>query len=408
MIQIPITVIEGDGIGPEITAAALQVLEAAVAKAYSGQRNLVWEFVPAGGQALQSGSDPLPPDTLQSIRTNKITLKGPLTTPVGGGFSSLNVRLRQELDLYVCLRPVKSIAGLPSPLCQAGELDVVVFRENSEDLYTGIEFPADSPSNEKFLSIFAKEFPREFQKIPISREVGLGLKPISREGSRRFIRAAIRWALEHQRRKLTLVHKGNIMKYTEGAFLDWAYQVAETEFTQTCFTQRQYKMIAEKESRTEADKARARAEAEGRLQVNDLIADVTFEQAILQPRTFDVIATTNLNGDYLSDAFAALIGGVGISPSANLNPELGIGIFEANHGSADDLVGKDCANPCSLILSGAMLLDFIHWSEAANLVRYALQHAIASKQVTFDLARLIPDAAVLGTHAFTQAILATR
>jgi len=404
--QIPVSVIEGDGIGQEITAATLQVLEAAIANSYGGQRQLIWQMVPAGSQALQIGSDPLPKTTLQSIRENKIALKGPLTTPVAGGFSSLNVQLRQQLDLYVCLRPVHRMEGLPSPLSHPGGLDVVVFRENSEDIYTGIEHPAGSPANLKLLSFFLNEFPQDFKKMPFTEEVGLGIKPISKAGSQRLVRAALRWALENGRRKLTLVHKGNIMKYTEGAFLNWAYELADSEFSSKCFTRRQYQAIEKEQGRQQADKAAANASAKGLLQVNDLIADVAFEQAILQPESFDVIATTNLNGDYLSDAFAALAGGVGISPGANLNPELGIGVFEANHGSADDLAGQDSANPCSLILSGAMLLDFIRWTEAADLVRNALQKAIVNKQVTFDLARLIPDAKVLGTRAFTQAIIA--
>jgi isocitrate dehydrogenase len=309
------------------------------------------------------------------------------------------------LDLYVCQRPVKRIEGLPSPLTHPGNLDIVVFRENSEDLYAGVEFAAGSPGNQKILSFLAKEFPQEYKKIPIRDEVGLGIKPISRSGSQRFIRAVMKWISEHQRRKLTLVHKGNIMKYTEGAFLNWAYDVAEIEFKNECFTRRQYQKILKEQGLEKAEQVNAKATAENLIQVNDLIADVAFEQAILQPQSFDVIATTNLNGDYLSDAFAALAGGVGISPSANLNPESGIGVFEANHGSADDLTGMDCANPCSIILSGAMLLDFIHWTEAADLVRSGLQKTIVRKQITFDLARLLPDANVLGTHAFSQAII---
>lgn len=404
--QIPVSVIEGDGIGPEISAAALKVMEAAIARAYDGQRRLVWQRVPAGSQAIQSGSGPLPEATLQSIRENKIALKGPLTTPVAGGFSSLNVQLRQQLDLYVCLRPVRRLGGLPSPLKQEGGLDVVIFRENSEDIYTGIEHPAGSPANLKLLSFLSKELPQDFEKMPFTDEVGLGIKPISKAGSQRLVRAALQWALENGRHKLTLVHKGNIMKYTEGAFLNWAYDLAESEFAEKCFTRRQYQAIMKEQGRQRADEAAADASAKGLLQVNDLIADVAFEQSILQPQSFDVVATTNLNGDYLSDAFAALAGGVGISPGANLNPELGIGVFEANHGSADDLAGHDCANPCSLILSGALLLDFIHWPEAAERVRNALQNAILNKQVTFDLARLIPDANVLGTRAFSQAVIA--
>ncbi len=404
-IHIPITVIEGDGIGPEIMAVATRVLETAVAKAYAGQRSLVWQNALAGSQAQVESGDPLPQSTLEAMRMNKVALKGPLTTPVAGGMQSLNVMLRQALDLYVCLRPVHRMAGMPSPLAQACPLDVAVFRENSEDLYTGIEFPAGSPENRHLLALLSREFPPAYQKIPIKKNVGIGLKPISQEGSQRFMRAAIRWAVAHQRKKITLVHKGNIMKYTEGAFLQWAYDVAEEEFAKVCFTRRRFNQFLKDEGATRAGEESAKAVKSGKITVNDLIADVAFEQAILQPQSFDVVVTTNLNGDYLSDTFAALAGGVGISPGANLNPELGLGVFEANHGSANELVGQNRANPCSLILSGAMLLDFIHWEEAASLVRSALETTIVKKLVTFDLARLIPDANVVGTREFGQHVM---
>jgi isocitrate dehydrogenase len=318
---------------------------------------------------------------------------------------SLNVMLRQALDLYICLRPVHRLAGLPSPLAQAGDLDVVVFRENSEDLYTGIEFAAGSAENKRFLALLNQEFPQSYQKIPFKKDVGIGLKPISKEGSQRITRAAILWAIEHQRKKITLVHKGNIMKYTEGAFLQWAYDVAENEFGEDCFTRRHYKQTQKEQSSARAEDESAQAAEAGKIIVNDVIADVAFEQAILQPQSFDIVVTTNLNGDYLSDAFAALGGGVGISPGANLNPDLGLGVFEANHGSADELAGQNRANPCSLILSGAMLLDFIGWDEAASLVRHALESTIEKKFVTFDLARLIVDASVVGTREFSQHVV---
>lgn len=403
--HLPITVIEGDGIGPEIMAAAIWVLDSAVAKAYAGRRSLDWQKALAGSRALEKGSDPLPNSTLESIRSNQVALKGPLTTPVGGGMQSLNVILRQVLDLYLCLRPVHRMAGLPSPLARDCALDVVIFRENSEDLYTGIEFPAGSIENQRLLALLAQEFPQAYQMIPFKENVGIGLKPISKEGSQRFTRAAIRWAIEHQRKKITLVHKGNIMKYTEGAFLQWAYEVAENEFSDSCFTQRRKNQVQKEDGPATAVAKSAQAARAGMIMVNDLIADVAFEQAILQPQSFDVVVTTNLNGDYLSDAFAALAGGVGISPSANLNPELGLGVFEANHGSADELAGQNRANPCSLILSGAMLLDFIHWEEAALLVRRALESTIEKKLVTFDLAGLIPDASVVGTREFGQHVI---
>ncbi len=403
--HIPITVIEGDGIGPEIMAAAMRVLDSAVAKAYACQRSLAWQKALAGRQAQEKGGDPLPNSTLEAIRRNQVALKGPLTTPVGGGMQSLNVILRQALDLYVCLRPVRRMAGLPSPLARACALDVVIFRENSEDLYTGIEFPAGSSENQRLLALLAQEFPQAYQMIPFRENVGIGLKPISKEGSQRFTRAAIRWVIEHNRKKITLVHKGNIMKYTEGAFLQWAYDVAENEFAEVCFTRRHYNQIQKEEGTARAVAESAQAAKAGMITVNELIADVAFEQAILQPQSFDVVVTTNLNGDYLSDAFAALAGGVGISASANLNPELGLGVFEANHGSADELAGQNRANPCSLILSGAMLLDFIHWEEASLLVRRAVEDTIEKKLVTFDLARLIPDASVMGTREFSQHVI---
>ena len=403
--HIPITVIEGDGIGPEIMAAAMHVLDGAVAKSYADRRSLSWQKALAGSQAQEKGGDPLPKGTLESIQRNQVALKGPLTTPVGGGMQSLNVTLRQTLDLYVCQRPVRRMAGLPSPLAQICALDVVIFRENCEDLYTGIEFPAGSPENRRLLTFLAQEFPQAYQMIPFKENVGIGLKPISKEGSQRFIRAAIRWAIEHNRKKITLVHKGNIMKYTEGAFLNWAYDVAENEFAEVCFTRRRNNQIQKEEGTARAEEESKQAAESGMIMVNDLIADVAFEQAILQPQTFDVVVTTNLNGDYLSDAFAALAGGVGISASANINPEQGLGVFEANHGSADELTGQNCANPCSLILSGAMLLDFIHWEEASLLVRRAVESTLEKKLVTFDLARLIPDASVVGTHEFSQHVI---
>ena len=404
-VNIPITVIEGDGIGPEIMAAAVRVLDIAVLKAYAGKRSITWQNALAGKQAMEALGNPLPESTLEVIRKNKVALKGPLTTAVGGGLQSLNVILRQALDLYICLRPVHRLAGLPSPLAQAGDLDVVVFRENSEDLYTGIEFAAGSAENKRFLALLKQEFPQSYQKIPFKKDVGIGLKPISKEGSQRITRAAILWAIEHQRKKITLVHKGNIMKYTEGAFLQWAYDVAENEFGEDCFTRRHYKQTQKEQGSARAEDESAQAAEAGKIIVNDVIADVAFEQAILQPQSFDIVVTTNLNGDYLSDAFAALGGGVGISPSANLNPDLGLGVFEANHGSADELTGQNRANPCSLILSGAMLLDFIGWDQAASLVRQALESTIEKKFVTFDLARLIVDASVVGTREFSQRVI---
>lgn len=404
--RLDVVTLAGDGIGPEIMSAACAVLDAAVKKAYEGKREITWLPYPAGVEAIKNYGAPLPDATLHAIRESRLALKGPLTTPVGGGIRSANVLLRQVLDLYVCQRPVRSISALPSPLASQALIDVVVFRENSEDLYAGVEFEAGSPENQRFMRLLESDFTEEYKKFPFAERVGIGIKPISCQASQRITRAAIRWALQHGRRKLTLVHKGNIMKYTEGAFLNWGYDVAEEEFESQCFTQRQFYRIQKERGIDVAFTERTKAVECGVLMVTDVIADVAFEQAILQPQTFDVVVTTNLNGDYLSDAFSALAGGVGISPSANINPESGLGVFEANHGSAEDIAGQDKANPCSLILSGAMLLEFCDWQSAADLVHQGVQGAIAQQEVTFDLARLLPKAKLVGTQRFAEKMIA--
>ena len=403
--HITIPYIEGDGIGPEIMRAAIKVLDAAVAKSYGSNRSIHWQETFAGKKALKKTSNPLPHETLELIKTKKIALKGPLTTPVGEGYSSLNVMLRQALDLYVCLRPIRWMKGLPSPNSNARHLDVVVFRENSEDIYCGIEFQAGSDKNARFLSSLSRNFPEEYARIPFKNEVGITLKPISKQACQRIMRAAIQWAIDHQRKKITLVHKGNIMKYTEGAFMQWAYNLAENEFPLNCYTQQRFKPALHQYKKSHVEQVKPEASAQGKILVNDVIADVAFEQAILQPQSFDVVVTTNLNGDYLSDAFAALVGGVGISPSGNINFEQEMAMFEANHGSADEIADQNKANPSSLILSGAMMLEFLGWSESAVLIRKALESAIQRKLVTFDLARLVKGSTVLGTAEFGQAII---
>jgi len=397
--------IPGDGIGAEIMTAARRVLGKAVYKSYKGSKQIIWKEVLAGNQALQATGSSLPEDTLQALRDYKVSLKGPLTTPIGGGFRSLNVQLRQELDLYVCLRHARWFEGLPSPHRNPQGIDITVFRENTEDIYIGLEYQAGSESNRRWMEAFRQSHPEDFERLPSPDECGIGIKPVSRSGSQRLVRAAIQWCLANNKKALTLAHKGNIMKYTEGAFAAWGYDLAESEFTTQVFSRRVYDRLAKASGTAVAEQEKEAALAAGALWMDDLIADVTYEQLITSPQAMDVIATTNLNGDYLSDAAAALAGGVGISPGANINFETGSGMFEANHGSAEPLAGKDMANPSSLILSGEMLLRFIGWREAADRVRDGIMGAIRAKEVTFDLARQMEGAHALGTSDFASAVL---
>jgi len=403
--SITIPVIPGDGIGPEIMAVTRDIVQSAVRKAYKEEKTITWLECLAGKQAFEKTGQWLPAETLQILKSHNVSIKGPLTTPVGGGIRSLNVVMRQELDLYVCQRPVRWYEGLPSPLRDPAGLDVVTFRENTEDIYTGIEFATGSPQQKAWLQSFRATMPGDFAKIAHPEQCGIGIKPISKPNSQRLVRAAIRWALENKRKRLSIVHKGNIMKYTEGAFRTWGYEVADIEFTEEIFSQQRYQAILKADGAAAAQAVKAQAEADGKLWVDDLIADVTFEQLITRPQNFDVIATTNLNGDYISDAIAALAGGVGISPGANINYESGVAVFEANHGSADGLAGQNKANPSSLILSAEMMLRFLNWNEAAELIRRALAETIRAKQVTFDLAAQIPGAQTLGTREFAAAII---
>jgi isocitrate dehydrogenase len=403
--SIIIPSIPGDGIGAEIMTAARRVIGTAVYRSYKDSKQIIWKEVLAGNQALQTTGSSLPEDTLQALREYKVSLKGPLTTPIGGGFRSLNVQLRQELDLYVCLRHARWFDGLPSPHRNPQGIDITVFRENTEDIYIGLEYQAGSESNQRWMDAYKQSLPEDYERLPSPDECGIGIKPVSRFGSQRLVRAAIQWCLANNKKRLTLAHKGNIMKYTEGAFRNWGYDLAETDFAGQVYTQRQYKTIQKEEGDDSASEFKDKNTKAGKLWVDDVIADVVFEQLITYPQQFEVIATTNLNGDYLSDAAAALSGGVGISPGANINFDTGVGVFEANHGSADDIAGKNLANPSSLILSGEMMLRFLGWVDAADVLRRAVEETIHSKRVTRDLARQVTGAETLGTQEFADAII---
>lgn len=395
--------IEGDGTGPDIWAAASRVFDAAVDKAYQGQKSIVWEEVYAGEKAFNKTGEWLPQETIDTIREYIIAIKGPLTTPIGGGIRSLNVALRQELDLYTCLRPVRYFNGVPSPVKQPELVDMVIFRENTEDIYAGIEYSRDSQEVKKLLQFLQEEL--GVTKIRFPETSGIGIKPVSEEGSKRLVRAAIVFALENGRKNITLVHKGNIMKFTEGAFKNWGYEVAETEFGNHVFTWEQYDRIKEKEGEKAADEAQKRAEAEGRIIIKDAIADMFLQQILTRPAEFDVVATLNLNGDYISDALAAQVGGIGIAPGANINYLTGHAIFEATHGTAPKYAGLDKVNPSSLILSGEMMLRQLKWDEAADLIIQAMEKTIASKVVTYDFARLMEGATKVKCSEFASELI---
>lgn len=395
--------IEGDGTGPDIWAAASRVFDAAIDKAYQGQKSIVWKEVYAGEKAFNKTGEWLPQETIDTIREYIIAIKGPLTTPIGGGIRSLNVALRQELDLYTCLRPVRYFNGVPSPVKQPELVDMVIFRENTEDIYAGIEYSRDSQEVKKLLQFLQEEL--GVTKIRFPETSGIGIKPVSEEGSKRLVRAAIVFALENGRKNITLVHKGNIMKFTEGAFKNWGYEVAETEFGNHVFTWEQYDRIKEKEGEKAADEAQKRAEAEGRIIIKDAIADMFLQQILTRPAEFDVVATLNLNGDYISDALAAQVGGIGIAPGANINYLTGHAIFEATHGTAPKYAGLDKVNPSSLILSGEMMLRQLKWDEAADLIIQAMEKTIASKVVTYDFARLMEGATKVKCSEFASELI---
>ena len=381
--------IEGDGTGPDIWKASVAVIDAAVAKAYGGQKKIEWLEVLAGEKAFKLKNNWLPEETLQAFRDYLVGIKGPLTTPIGGGITSLNVALRQKLDLYVCLRPVRYFKGVPSPVKAPEKVDMVIFRENTEDIYAGIEFEAGSEKAGKVLNFLKAEFPKEFEKIRFKENIGIGIKPVSKEGTERLVRAAIKYTLELKRKSITFVHKGNIMKFTEGAFMKWGYAVAEAEFGDKVYTWQQWE-------KTKAAKGEDAANAEqkeqlkaGKILIKDSIADITLQQVLTRPEEFDVIATLNLNGDYLSDALAAQIGGIGIAPGGNINYLTGHAIFEATHGTAPKYANLDKVNPGSLILSAEMMLRHLGWHEAAELILKGMDLAIGQRTVTYDFARLM-------------------
>src|SRR6202163_4042843 len=397
--------IEGDGTGPDIWRASVRVLDAAVQNAYRGTRKISWMEVYAGEKSFKQFNSWLPDETVEAFRTYLIGIKGPLTTPVGGGIRSLNVALRQMLDLFVCLRPVRWFKGVPSPVKHPEKVDMVIFRENTEDIYVGIEFEAGSEENKKFLELFKQNFPKSYAKIRFPNTSGIGIKPVSKEGSDRLIRSAIQYAVANKRKSLTLVHKGNIQKFTEGAFRNWGYQLAESEFAAETYTWEQWERTkaarGEKDANAEMDAARKA----GRILIKDAIADITLQQVLTRPEEFDVIATLNLNGDYLSDALAAQVGGIGIAPGGNINYLTGHAVFEATHGTAPKYAGQDKVNPGSLILSGEMMLRYLGWKEAADRIIRGMAGAIAAKNVTYDFARQMDGAKEVKCSEFADELI---
>jgi len=384
--------IEGDGTGPDIWRASVAVFDAAVAKAYGGKRRIGWREVLAGQKAFDQTGSWLPDETLDAFRTYLVGIKGPLTTPVGGGIRSLNVALRQILDLYVCLRPVRWFQGVPSPVRAPEKVDMVIFRENTEDIYAGIEFAEGSEEVKKVLEFLKTTFPSSYKKIRFPESSAIGFKPVSKEGSERLIRSAVAYAVRHHRKSVTIVHKGNIMKCTEGAFRNWGYALAEREFGASVYTWEQWEKTRAARGEEAANAEQKAAVAAGKVVIKDAIADIALQQVLTRPDEFDVIATLNLNGDYLSDALAAQVGGIGIAPGGNINYMTGHAVFEATHGTAPKYADLDRVNPGSVILSGEMMLRYMGWDEAADRVLKGMDGAIASKRVTYDFARLMPGA----------------
>lgn len=406
-LQVPndpiIPFIEGDGIGPDIWAAASKVLDAAVEKAYQGEKKIYWKEVLAGQKAFDQTGEWLPEETLKAIKEYLVAIKGPLTTPVGGGIRSLNVALRQKLDLFACVRPVRWFQGVPSPVKDPGKVDMVIFRENTEDIYAGIEYNNGTPEVEKFKKFLMEEM--GVTQIRFPDTVSLGVKPVSVEGTERLVRSAINYALAEGRKSVTLVHKGNIMKFTEGKFKEWGYDLAEREFGDQVFTWKAYDRIKKEQGVEAANQAQEKALSAGKLLVKDSIADAFLQQILLRPAEYDVIATLNLNGDYVSDALAAMVGGIGIAPGANINYETGASIFEATHGTAPKYAGMNKVNPSSVILSGVMMLDYMGWGAAGKLITKGIEGAIAQKRVTYDFERLMEGATKLSTSEFGDEII---
>jgi isocitrate dehydrogenase len=408
-LQVPddpiVPFIEGDGTGRDIWRASVRVFDAAVQKAYGGKRKVVWYEVYAGEKAFAKFNNWLPDDTIEAFKKYLVGIKGPLTTPVGGGIRSLNVALRQILDLYVCLRPVRWFQGVPSPVKRPQDVDMVIFRENTEDIYAGIEFEAGSEENKRFLQLLKEHFPKSYAKIRFPETSGIGIKPVSREGTERLVRAALDYAVRHKRKSVTFVHKGNIMKFTEGAFRNWGYALAEKEFGSHVYTWEQWERTKEARGEEAANAEQKEALASGKVLVKDAIADISLQQVLTRPTEFDVIATLNLNGDYLSDALAAQVGGIGIAPGGNVNYVTGHAIFEATHGTAPKYADKDMVNPSSVILSGEMMFRHLGWTEAADLIIRGVDGAIGAKTVTYDFARLMEGATQVKCSEFGDAII---
>ncbi|MBA8778332.1 NADP-dependent isocitrate dehydrogenase [Staphylococcus schleiferi subsp. coagulans] len=406
-LQVPnqpiIPFIIGDGIGPDIWKAASRVIDAAIEKAYSGEKSISWKEVLAGQKAYDQTGEWLPSETLDTIKEYLIAIKGPLTTPIGGGIRSLNVALRQELDLFTCLRPVRWFQGVPSPVKRPQDTDMVIFRENTEDIYAGIEFKEGTDEVKKVIDFLQNEMGAKNIRFPETS--GIGIKPVSKEGTERLVRAAIQYALDNQRKSVTLVHKGNIMKFTEGAFKQWGYDLAEKEFGDQVFTWQQYDRLVDEKGKDEANRIQNQAEKDGKIIIKDSIADIFLQQILTRPADHDVVATMNLNGDYISDALAAQVGGIGIAPGANINYESGHAIFEATHGTAPKYADLDKVNPSSVLLSGVLMLEHLGWQEAADLITQAVEKTIASKVVTYDFARLMEGATEVKTSEFADELI---
>jgi isocitrate dehydrogenase len=398
--------IEGDGTGRDIWRASVRVFDAAVAKAYGGKKKIAWHEVLAGEKAFKQTNNWLPDQTIEDFKKYLVGIKGPLTTPIGGGIRSLNVALRQLLDLYVCLRPVRWFNGVPSPVKKPGDVDMVIFRENTEDIYAGLDWEAGSPDAKKIIAFLEKEFPKDYKKIRFPGTTGIGIKPVSQEGTERLVRAAIDYAIKNKRKSVTFVHKGNIMKFTEGAFMKWGYALAEKEFGDQVYTWGQWEKTKEAKGEDAANAEQKEQLAKGKVLIKDAIADITLQQVLTRAKEFDVIATLNLNGDYLSDALAAQVGGIGIAPGGNINYVTGHAIFEATHGTAPKYADLDKVNPGSVVLSGEMMLRHLGWTEAADLIIKGMDGAIASKKVTYDFARLMEGATEIKCSEFGDNLIA--
>ena len=397
--------IEGDGIGPDVWRASKRVIDAAIEKTYKGEREIKWVEVYAGEKANQLTGSWLPDETINACNEFLVAIKGPLTTPIGGGIRSLNVALRQILDLYVCLRPVRWFKDVPSPVKKPELIDMVIFRENTEDIYAGIEFEQGSENNKKFLAAFKDAFPNHYKKIRFPKTSGIGIKPISSEGTHRLVRAAINYAIKNNKKSVTFVHKGNIMKYTEGAFRNWGYELAEKEFKNKTYSWDIWERTRAKKGMEVAENEMALAKKEGKILIKDAIADITLQQVLTRPKEFDVIATMNLNGDYLSDALAAQVGGIGIAPGGNINFDTGHAIFEATHGTAPKYANQDKVNPGSLLLSGEMMLRYLGWTEAADNIIKSMDKTIANRTVTYDFARLMDGAKEIKCSEFADELI---